>query len=155
MRISSPPNKIVKNLEICSARKIQLFRIIPVYWMYIFPVRSFIHYYQAYTNCVRSLFSVLISLLRTMFTHAVFSRCVFGLHMPFLVDVYSVYFARAAKINPTSKCPIDNDPIFKIQKLSRRSYSESIAILFFRIHFIFHSGRPVCILVWRSQVRIP
>jgi len=60
--------------------------------------------------------------------------------MPFLVDVYSVYFARAAKINPTSKCPIDNDPISKI-------IIDAIAILFFGIHSIFHSGRPACILV--------
>ena len=129
MRISSPPNKIVKSAP---EHKIPSFRIISyftVYWMYIFSVRSFIHCYQAYTNCVRSLFSVLIFLL-----------VVTCLHMEFLVDVYSVYFARVAKINPTSKCPIDNDPIFKIQKFIA-------SIVFFRIRFIFHSGKPVCISV--------
>jgi len=123
--------KRINRKKYCFRNKCHCSKLI-VYWTYTVIVRSFISHFSItkHTQTAYDLYLV--------FSFFFSVPC---LHMPFLVDVYSVYFARAAKINPTSKCPINNDPIFKIQK------SSSIAILFFRIHIIFHSGRPACILL--------
>jgi len=92
MRISYPPNKIVNFAKSALEHKIPSFRIIPnftVYWTYTVIVRSFISHFSItkHTQTAYDLYLV--------FSFHFSVPCV---HMPILVDVYSVYTCNISRV---------------------------------------------------------